>query len=263
MDSAALDRLADLLARHRRAPEPMKALPAELRPVDLAEGYDVQDAVVARLAAAGDGPVVGWKIGSTSAAMQKYLGIPEPAAGKVLARDCHAGPARLERSAYLHPGVECEIAVRLSKDLDPGNGPYTAGDVAAAVDSAMASIELVDARWDDFRTVDVPSLVADGFFHGALVLGLDKPMPDSGLAPLAGAMTVNGEEVGRGTGADILGDPIHALAWLANHAVLRGETLAAGQVVSLGSLCPPHWLDGPSDVVVEIQGLGRVELSLT
>lgn len=262
MDSAALDRLADLLARHRRAPQPLQALPADLRPVDLAEAYAAQDAAVSRLAAAGDGPVVGWKIGSTSAAMQKYLGIPEPAAGKVLARDCHWGPARLARKDYLNPGVECEIAVRLGADLPPEEAPFTERDVRKAVQAAMASIELVDARWADFRTVDVASLIADGFFHSAVVLGIEHDLPARGLAALAGAMRVDGKEVGRGLGADILGDPMTVLAWLANHAAHRGETLAAGQMVTLGSLCPPHWLHGAAAVEVEIEALGAVTLEL-
>ncbi|NBB82851.1 MAG: hydratase [Alphaproteobacteria bacterium] len=258
MDAADLDRLADLLARHRRAPTPIEALPAALRPVDLAEGYAAQDAAVARLAAAGDGPVVGWKIGSTAASMQKYLGIPEPAAGRVLARDCHAGPATLARGGFLHPGAECEIAVRLGRDLGPGDAPVTAAEAAAAVAAAVPAIEIVDARFADFRAVDVASLVADGFFHAALVLGPERPMPPGGLADLEGTMTVDGREVGRGLGAEVMGDPINALAWLANHLAVRGETLAAGQVVTLGSIVPPHWLDGPARIEVEIAGLGSV-----
>jgi len=256
-------RAVQLLADQRIAPRPLDGLPAALRPPDEATAYAVQDAVVARLEHAGLGPVVGYKIGATAAAMQAYLGVDHPCCGLMLAADRHASPARLPRRGFLNPGVELEIAVRLGRAIGPADGPLTAAGVAPAVAAVMASIEIVDARWRDFRAVDTPSLIADGFFHAAVVLGPEASVPRDGLADLTGVLTVDGREIGRGTGADILGDPFEALAWLARHRAERGQGLPAGTVVTLGSLIPPAWLSGPAEVRVTVEALGEARLTLT
>jgi 2-oxo-3-hexenedioate decarboxylase/2-keto-4-pentenoate hydratase len=70
---------------------------------------------------------------------------------------------------------------------------------------------------------------------------------------------VGGKEAGRGTGADVLGHPAEALAWLANHLAIEGRGLHAGQIVLTGSLVKTLWLGAGGHVVMELQGLGRVE----
>jgi 2-keto-4-pentenoate hydratase len=82
------------------------------------------------------------------------------------------------------------------------------------------------------------------------------------VAALTGVFTVNGVEVARGRGSDVMGHPLNALAWLANSLVGRGQTLKAGEVVLLGSLGVTHWLDQSDVAAVEITGLGRAELTV-
>ncbi|MEQ8968594.1 MAG: fumarylacetoacetate hydrolase family protein [Azospirillaceae bacterium] len=255
-------RAVQLLADQRIAARALEGLPAALRPHDETTAYALQDSVVARLEHAGLGPVIGFKIGATSAAMQSYLGIDHPCCGLVLAADRHPSPARLPRSSFLNPGLELEIAVRLGTAIGPGDGPFTAASVAPAVAAAMTSIEIVDARWRDFRAVDTPSLIADGFFHAALVLGPEAPVPPGGLADLEGVMTIDGREIGRDRGAAILGDPFEALAWLARHRAAHGQGLPAGTIVTLGSLIPPAWLDGPCEAVVTVEALGEARVAV-
>src|SRR5258707_9633582 len=104
------------------------------------------------------------------------------------------------------------------------------------------------------------SLVADDFFAAGCVLG--KPVARSAapdLLEVVGRALINGVEVGRGTGADVLGHPLNALAWLANHLAANGKGLRAGQIVLTGSLVKTVWLNAGDEVVMELQGLGRVE----
>jgi 2-oxo-3-hexenedioate decarboxylase/2-keto-4-pentenoate hydratase len=70
---------------------------------------------------------------------------------------------------------------------------------------------------------------------------------------------INGKEAGRGTGADVLGHPHQALAWLANHLAAEGKGLHAGQIVLTGSLVKTVWLNAGDSVLMELQGLGQVE----
>jgi len=79
------------------------------------------------------------------------------------------------------------------------------------------------------------------------------------LLHIAGRAVVNGKEAGRGTGADVLGHPHNALAWLANHLAAEGRGLHAGQIVLTGSLIKTVWLNAGDTVVMELEGLGTVE----
>jgi 2-keto-4-pentenoate hydratase len=75
---------------------------------------------------------------------------------------------------------------------------------------------------------------------------------------VTGRAVVNGNEVSRGTGADVLGHPHNALAWLANHLAADGKGLRAGQIVLTGSLVKTVWLEAGDKVVMELKGLGTV-----
>ncbi len=78
------------------------------------------------------------------------------------------------------------------------------------------------------------------------------------LLKVTGRAMINGKEVGRGTGADVLGHPHNALGWLANHLAAEGKGLHAGQIVLTGSLVKTVWLDAGDAVVMELDGLGTV-----
>lgn len=244
------------LARHARTH--MTNLPPALRPADVAAAYRVQDALHLALAAAGLGARAGHKIGCTTPVMQQYLKIDHPCAGGVFAARTYRESARLRHGAFVRVGVECEIAVVLGRDLPSRERPYSPADVAGAIEACAAAIEIVDDRWVDFAAVDTPTLVADDFFSAACVLGAPRRFdPALDLAAVRGAMSVNGREVGRGTGADALGSPLNALAWLAS---ARGGLLA-GELVLTGSMVQTHWAARGDACAVEVEGLGRAEVS--
>jgi 2-oxo-3-hexenedioate decarboxylase/2-keto-4-pentenoate hydratase len=159
---------------------------------------------------------------------------------------------------FLHAGVECEIAVRLARPLPAAGVPYDQAGVAAAVGACMAAIEVVDDRYEDYRSFDTPTLIADDFFNAGCALG--EPVEswrELDLGAVEGCMTINGSEVGRGRGGDILGHPFEALAWLANALAARGRSLQAGEFVLLGSVVQTRWVESGDLVEVEIEGLGR------
>jgi 2-keto-4-pentenoate hydratase len=109
-----------------------------------------------------------------------------------------------------------------------------------------------------------PTLVADDFFAAGCVLG--EPVsrtkaPD--LRAVTGRALINGELAGQGTGADVLGHPHNALAWLANHLAAEGKGLHAGQIVLTGSLVKTVWLNAGDKVKMELSGLGNVLVSFS
>ncbi len=250
---------ARAIASARRAHTELTALPPKIAPQDEAEGYLIQRAVH-DLLLPHQGALVGYKIGCTSAVMQAYLDIPHPCGGGIFERGVHDSGVSLRADDFVRVGVECEIAVRLTRDLSPTEGPFTAEWVAEAAAAYHPAIEIVDDRYVKWETLGAPTLIADDFFAAACVLG--KPVARSAapdLLTVVGRAIVNGAEVGRGTGADVLGHPHNALAWLANHLAAEGRGLHAGQIVLTGSLVKTIWLKAGDRVVMELDGLGRVE----
>jgi 2-keto-4-pentenoate hydratase len=257
MEPQAIDEAAGLLAQARLGRTRFAGLPDGRRPVDEAEAYAIQDALHARLEAAGHGPLVGYKIGCTTPVMQRFLGIDNPCAGGVLAPGVQRGAGRFRHAGFLRVGVECEIAVALGCDLPAEDAPYDRDKVRAAVDACMAAIEVVDDRYEDYRALDPLTLVADDFFHAGCVLG--APVEDwrgLDLAAARGRMTINGAKVGSGRGGDVLGHPLAALAWLANLCAAHDRPLRAGAFVLLGSVVETRWLAPGDQVEIAIDGLG-------
>jgi 2-keto-4-pentenoate hydratase len=248
---------AKAIALARRNHAPLAAL--QVPPADEAEGYQIQRALHDLLLPHA-GPLVGYKIGCTSQVMQDYIGIPHPCAGGVFQKGVHDSGAKLATGDYVRVGVECEIAVRLKRDLAPGEAPFTGEWVGEAVEAYHPAIEIVDDRYVKWQTMGAPTLIADDFFAAGCVLG---PAVDRANAPdlkaVAGRALVNGKEVGKGTGADVLGHPHNALAWLANHLATEGKGLHAGQLVLTGSLVKTLWLKAGDKVRMELDGLGEVE----
>ena len=247
---------AKAIALARRNHAPLAAL--EVPPVDEAEGYEVQRALH-DLLLKNVGPLVGYKIGCTSQVMQDYIGIPHPCGGGVFQKGVHDSGVKLAASDYVRVGVECEIAVRLKRNLAAGEAPFTAEWVGEAVEAYHPAIEIVDDRYVKWETLGAPTLVADDFFAAGCVLGnavARNEAPD--LLKVTGRAVINGKEVGRGTGADVLGHPHNALAWLANHLAEEGKGLHAGQIVLTGSLVKTVWLSAGDSVVMELDGLGTV-----
>jgi 2-oxo-3-hexenedioate decarboxylase/2-keto-4-pentenoate hydratase len=257
MRREAIDQAAELLCRARLRRQRFAGLPPSCRPSDEAEAYAIQHALHARLDEAGRGPLLGFKIGCTTPVMQRFLQIDHPCAGGVLAPTVRHQDGSYRHGDFCRVGVECEIGVALSRDLAADGAPYDRGAVEDAVGACMAAIEIVDDRYQDYRSMDAWTLVADDFFHAGCVLG----MPETGwrtldLASLHGAMTINGHQVGSGIGGDVLGHPLNALAWLANLRATQDRPLRAGTFVLLGSVVETKWLAPGDRVEVEIERLG-------
>jgi 2-oxo-3-hexenedioate decarboxylase/2-keto-4-pentenoate hydratase len=257
------EKAAARLMEQRLSLTPIEPLPAGWRPRDELEGYRIQQALNRMLSEAGMGPVAGHKIGCTTPVMQQFLGIPNPCAGDVFEKTVVHGSSRIPRSGFVKLGIECEIAVRLGRDIFPQDAPFTRETVAPAGDAVMPAIEIVDDRYQDYRTLGVPTLIADDFFDSGCVLG--EPVHEwrnLDLTAIAGATYVNDVQVGRGTGSLVMRHPFEALAWLARSRAQRGMGLRKGVFVLLGSVVETKWLNAGDRARIEIEGLGELSLQV-
>jgi len=253
-----MDAAIDQILEARRTRQVLAPLGA-LAPADEAAGYALQLALAGRLGAL---PPAGFKLGATARAMQDYLGLDGPLGGFMPAAGLHPDGVTLPFAGFRALGVECEIAVRLGSDLPAG--PCTRDAAAAAVASVFAAIELVENRYGDLRELGTPTLIADQVFHAGAVLGAPLAEWQSlDLGAIEGTLSVDGAARGGGPGRALLGHPLEALRWLAESgaaAVFGG--LRAGQVVLLGSVIPPVWLERPCRVVVRFDSLGSASVNL-
>jgi 2-keto-4-pentenoate hydratase len=245
------------LWRERR---PIDILPAELMPADLDEAYAIRLLFEEIETAGGRGAVAGFKIGLTTPIMQKLCGVEEPCYGAIFAGEVHHRRAELSVGDYCRLGIETEIAVRLGEDLPQG---HDRDRVAGAVESCMAAIELLEDLRHDYKRLSAAAMVAGNVWNAGIVLG--PPVTDwrrLDLAQLTARLTINGIEIGHGKGGDVMGNPLNALAWLAETRAASGTPLKRGTVVMTGSMVPIQFPLGGDRAIVAVDGLGTAELVL-
>ncbi len=264
MDKSQQARAIDSLVANRKRPGPWTGPPDGCAPADEADAYDFLGAYHEAMTAAGFGPRAGFKIGCTTKVMQDFMQIDHPCWGGVLESTIYHGDKSIPYDTFHHIGVENEMAVRLAEDIPAASAPYDRESIGDYVTTVHAAIELVDNRYADFRTLSTPVLITDDFFNAGLVLGPEiTDWQGLDLGAINARTLMNGEEAGRGTGADILSHPLEALAWLANHRLSRGEALKAGEIVSLGSMVQVQWMSPGDTATVEIEHLGTISVTFT
>ncbi|WP_293374537.1 fumarylacetoacetate hydrolase family protein [Phenylobacterium sp. SCN 70-31] len=248
---------ADLAARLRQAyaTGPVAPLRDGLATSDADGAYEIQHLNTRYWMESGR-RVVGRKVGLTSDAVQKQLGVSQPDFG-VLFEDMRlTDGGSLAASRTIQPKVEAEVAIILANDLDSAEA--TAEDVLAAADCAVAAIEIVDSRISDWQ-ISFADTVADNGSSAFFVLGSEfHSLSGLDLRTCGMAMEINGKVVSLGAGVACLGHPLNSAAWLARTLSAHGTGLKAGDIVLTGALGPMATL-APGDLVrAEIGGLGSV-----
>lgn len=245
----------DLARRLREAYSagPVPPLRDGLDPTDSVGAYAVQ-AINTRLWEAQGRRIVGRKAGLTSKAVQAQLGVDQPDFGVLFDDMAVADGGRLDPARCLQPKAEAEIAFVLGADLP--SATTTPEQVAAAVATVHAAIEIVDSRIADWK-ITFADTVADNGSSAFFVLAENgKPLPGLDLEAAAMTMRVNGTAVSTGSGAAALGNPLNAAAWLARTLAEAGEPLKAGDILLAGALGPMIALSSGDAVHAEIGGIG-------
>ncbi len=246
-DSAARAAAADRLRDAWRSGRCVDALPEPLRPRTLADGYDLQDALIA---ATGE-PRDGWKLGLGSPRAMARTGFARPIVGQLLASRIHAAGATVVVLGSAPITIEFEIAFVLARDVAPGD---VLGALHEAVLRTHVTFELVRSRFVDRLAVGWPSFVGDSVGFEALVVG-----PEIGADTVAAIMRdavveVDGTERARAMTGDELSSPEGGLAALIAHAGERGMTLRRGEIVTTGAIARPFDMTGNAEVVARFPG---------
>jgi 2-keto-4-pentenoate hydratase len=260
MTADKLRAASELLYRNWQDQTRIDALPEDLRPATRAEGYRVQACIEEHT----NKPLFGWKIAATSTAGQAHINVDGPLAGRLLAERVIDDGGACPFGNNLMKVAEMEFAFRMAKDLPPRPAPYTREDVLEAVASLHPAIEIPDSRYHDFTLVGAAQLIADNACAHRFVLGPAAAADWRGIDLSAHPVRAlkNGVPAGEGSGANVLGDPRLALAWLVNELSAHGLTLKAGEVVTTGTCVKPVDIAPGDRVLGEFGSLGRVSLTI-
>lgn len=229
------------------------ALGGDTADVDVA--YAVQELNTERALANGR-RLVGRKIGLTSKVVQIQLGVDQPDFGMLFADMAYGDGATIPTQQLIQPKVEAEIALVLKADLT--HTQHTYADIISATDYALAAIEVVDSRIENWK-ISLIDTVADNASSAAFVLG-SQPVKLEQLDPVNCRMQMlRGDEiVSQGMGKACLDNPLNAAVWLADEMMRRGRPLLKGDIVLTGALGPMVVVQAGDEFTVTIEGLGQV-----
>ena len=223
--------LAELLTTARREARQIPSLGPDLVPESNDAGYAVNRLVAREL---GWEPL-GWKIAGTTPAMREKLRLSGPIYGRTYRRFAVFSPARLRLASLLDPLLECEFFVTLNRDLPAREAPWTMAEIQEAVGAVHAGIEVAECRFPNSELPPLPAILADGSASGRYVFGDPIASWSDGLSGVEVTLETDGVLRRRGAGAEVMGDPLCPLLWLAEELRRWGEGLREGEMISTGS----------------------------
>lgn len=231
--NSTIEKIAETLIEAEKSKNPISPLTAQFENLNVTDAYNIQLEVLKRKVEEGR-TVIGKKVGLTSVAMQKMLGVDEPDYGHLLDDMKVPNNGTVKVSDFLSPKIEAEIGFVLGEDL---KGPsITFLDVLMATEYVVPTLEIIDSRIADWK-IGLIDTVADNGSSAMVVVG-EKMTAIDGIDLRSVGMTFfkNNEMVATGSGAAALGHPAHAIAWLANKLHEFGITLKAGELILPGAL---------------------------
>jgi 2-oxo-3-hexenedioate decarboxylase len=249
--------------------------PREVTPFsDRVEGLTASDGYAAARALHAHRLVAGWrpvgrKIGFTNRTIWSRYGVYEPIWGTIYDRtliQAHGDAATVRLTELVNPRIEPEICFHLA------SAPPDSSDLDLlldAIDWMAHSVEIVQSHYPGWR-FRLPDCTVDNGLHGRLVVG--EPVPTKQVPDLLERLVDveivlrQGEvEIDRGTGANVLGSPLLALAHLVQALAGQPEAspLSAGEVVTTGVITDAHPVAAGEVWTTEVRGLPLPGLRIT
>lgn len=217
--------------------------------VDISTAYKIQKLSMARRLSRGERRL-GIKMGVTSKAKMAQVGVTEMIWGMLTSEMLVGDGGRLDMARFIHPRAEPEIAFLIGKTL---SGPVTGLEAFAAIAGIASAIEIIDSRFRNFK-FRITDVIADNSSSSAFVVG-PWQAPDTDVGNLGMTLEFNGQPVGIGSSAAILGHPLRALVEAAAIVGRYGESLQPGDILLSGSATAAEPLRKGTRVRVRVEGL--------
>lgn len=255
MDSSLKAQAAKELLGAYASRQPIAPLTETYPDIVFEDAYEIQKLQIDQMLAGGR-IVKGHKVGLTSAAMQKQLGVDQPDFGHLLDDFFFLEHMPIPMDRWLQARIEPEVAFVLGKPL---KGPgVTVAEAIQAVDFVLPALEIVDSRIKDWK-IGIIDTISDNASSGGVILGGSPTrLTDVDLRLVGCTLLKNGQIVGTGANGAVLGNPINSLVWLANTVGPSGVTLEPGHVVLPGSVTKMQPIAAGDTFVANWGALGSV-----
>jgi 2-oxo-hept-3-ene-1,7-dioate hydratase/2-keto-4-pentenoate hydratase len=231
---------------------------------NLYDNADIEDAYrigleVRDLKLAAGRRVKGHKIGFTSKAMRSLVGATEPDYGFLYDDWFVPEASTVSRSQMNRPLVEQELAFVMGNRL---SGPsVNAADVIRATDFVLPALEIVDSRFSGRGKTLLVDSISDAASCGFVVLGGNPVrLTDLDIRRVSGSLAIAGDIVETGTASAVMGNPINAVAWLANKLAEFGVAMEPGDVILSGSFIKAVPFEAGDSIFAHFDQLGEVSL---
>lgn len=252
LDLAAVAEIVDEAARTGTAIQQLSHTLDQALTVD--DAYIVQDLSMQRRFARGE-KLVGIKMGFTSRAKMRQMGLDELIWGRLTSGMRLEDGGTIELSKYVHPRVEPEVAFLLDKPL---SGAVSPAEALSCVAGVAPAIEVIDSRYQNFK-FSLTDVIADNSSSSGFVLGQWAP-PEMDLSNLGMVVEINGKPVQIGSSAAILGHPVRSLVAAARVAHAAGIVLQPGWIVMAGGATAAEYVHVGDRVRLSAEDLGHVNL---
>lgn len=257
LDQNTILKLAEHLENAELQAKDVTMITGDHPDMDWDDAYRIQEEIRRRKEARGN-KIVGLKAGLTSFAKMKQMGVNSPVFGFVADYMSVMDGGEVKTSELIHPKVEAEICIVTKAPLK-GPGCHIAA-VMAATDFVVPAVEIIDSRYRDFK-FDLKSVIADNTSSSRFVIGgRMRDLAELDLRTLGVVLEINGEIVSMAAGAAVLGNPLAAVAMLANHLGERGQEIPAGTFIMTGGVTEAILVKPGDNVNVRFQDLGSVSM---
>ena len=257
LDNATILKLAEHLENAELQAKDVTKITDDYPDMDWDDAYAIQDEIKRRKLARGN-KVAGLKCGLTSFAKMKQMGVEVPVFGFVADYMARPDGGDIKHAEMIHPKVEAEICIVTKAPLK-GPGCHVAA-VMAATDFVVPAVEVIDSRYRDFK-FDLKSVIADNTSSSRFVIGGNmRKLDELDLRTLGVVLEINGEIRSMAAGAAVLGNPLAAVAMLANHLGRRGQEIPAGSLILSGGVTEAVAVNAGDNVTLRVQGMGSVGL---
>ncbi len=254
-----IDKIANELIKAEDTGLPIEKLSDKYKEITILDSYNIQSKVI-ELKLAREEKIIGKKIGLTSKGIQDQFGVYEPDYGILTDKGLLKTNQELDISNLNQPKIEAEIVFVLKEDL---LGPVvTPWHVISATEGIMPALEVVDTRFNDWK-IKIFDTISDSASYARIVVG-DKmtKIDDIDLSLLGMASYKNGKLEFTAAGAEVMGNPINSVVWLANKMIELGQPLKKGEIILSGSLTPLMGISSGDYVQVKFDRIGSVSLKI-
>lgn len=254
------EEIAQQLMDAEKTKVPIRPLTETYPDISVEDAYRIQLAAIERKTRNGAW-IVGKKIGLTSKAMQDMFNVTQPDYGHLLDSMMHIDGEIVDIGIFLQPKLEVEIAFILKKDI---KGPGISSlDIIDATDYVIPAFEIIDSRIQDWKIAFEDTVADNGSSACAILGGSPTPLERLDLQHIGMVMSKNGRQIDTAAGAAVMGNPIRAVAWLANAIGEYGIALRAGEVILSGAFTAAVPIEAGDTFTAEFAHIGSVSVSFS